>query len=262
MSELARVVAFEETLRERCAERIVPFAFGRGVFNDSFPRVWDLNVVRVDNPSGVTVDALVAQAERLHGEAGHEHRRIAVLDEAAGARLEAGFRSLGWRVDRFVFMAFRGGGDRTANTRVVREVRPEAVRPLREEIARGEPWANDEKVVQMVLDAGELMAREGSARHFATFVEDQVACAADLYSDGRTAQVEDVATRPAFRGRGLASAVVLRAVEEALASGHDLVFLIADDDDWPKELYGRLGFTPLGRRWVFFRPPPAPVSPA
>ena len=59
--------------------------------------------------------------------------------------------------------------------------------------------------------------------------------------------MEAVATLPAHRGRGYASAVVLRAVEEALAAGHDLVFLTADDDDWPKELYARLGFEQIGR---------------
>jgi predicted GNAT family acetyltransferase len=79
--------------------------------------------------------------------------------------------------------------------------------------------------------------------------------AAELYSDGRTAQVEDVATSPDSRGRGLASAVVLRAVEEAVASGHDFVFLIANDGSWPKELYARLGFETIGHTWSFLRKP-------
>jgi predicted GNAT family acetyltransferase len=91
-------------------------------------------------------------------------------------------------------------------------------------------------------------------------VDGEVASGADLYSDGRTAQVEDLATRSAFRDRGLASAVLLRVVEEALAAGHDFVFLIADDRDWPKELYTRVGFAPIGRKWTFLRPP-VPASP-
>jgi predicted GNAT family acetyltransferase len=79
--------------------------------------------------------------------------------------------------------------------------------------------------------------------------------AAELYSDGRIAQIEDVATLPEHRRRGYASAVVLRVVEEALATGHDLVFLTALDDDWPKELYARLGFEEIGRSWSFLRAP-------
>ena len=79
--------------------------------------------------------------------------------------------------------------------------------------------------------------------------------ATDLYSDGRTAQVEDVATSPDHRGKGLASAVVLRAVEEALASGHDFLFLVANDGSPAQELYARLGFETAGHTWSFLRKP-------
>jgi predicted GNAT family acetyltransferase len=106
-----------------------------------------------------------------------------------------------------------------------------------------------------VIDSSFLVARTGNARHLAAFVDGEVAGGADLYSDGRTAQVEDVSTFPAFRGRGLASAVVLHAVGEALAARHDFVFLVADAADWPKELYARLGFEPLGHKWTFLRRP-------
>ena len=51
------------------------------------------------------------------------------------------------------------------------------------------------------------------------------------------------------------AAVVLRAVEEALGTGHDFVFLVADAEDWPKELYVRLGFAPLGHTWTFLKTP-------
>jgi GNAT superfamily N-acetyltransferase len=259
--DLGRALAFEETLRERCAERIVPFPFGRALFNDTFPSVWDLNVLRVDEPESATVDALAAEAERLHGAAGQRHRRVAVRDEEAGARLEAGFRALGWDADRFVIMAWRGGGARGGDTAIVEEVEPAAQRSLRARAAALEPWADSEETVSMVLDAGRLFARAGRARHFAVRVDGEVVSAADLYSDGRTAQVEDVVTGPEHRGRGYASAVVLRAVAEATQTGHDLVFLIADDADWPKELYVQLGFAPLGRKWTFLRRP-APAAPA
>ena len=42
----------------------------------------------------------------------------------------------------------------------------------------------------------------------------------------------------------------------ALADGHDLVLIFADDDDWPKDLYARLGFRPVGRVRTFLRRPP------
>ncbi len=254
-------MAFEEALRERSAERIVPFRFGRALFNDAFPSVWDLNVLRVDRPEGASVEALTAEAERLYGAARQRHRRIAVGDDEAGARLEPGFRGLGWEVERFVFMAWHGPGDRGADTTIVEEVDAAAQRPLRERVAAAEPWADSEETVRMVLDSNHLVAVAAGARHFAVREEGEVVSATDLYSDGRTAQVEDVVTSPEHRGRGYASATVLRAVEEALAGGHDFVFLIADDRDWPKELYARLGFVKIGRKWTFLRRP-APGGPA
>ena len=38
--------------------------------------------------------------------------------------------------------------------------------------------------------------------------------------------------------------------------GADLVWLLADADDWPKELYGKLGLDPIGSCWQYTKPPP------
>lgn len=83
-----------------------------------------------------------------------------------------------------------------------------------------------------------------------------VAARADLYLRGGVAQVEEVMTDPEYRGRGLASLLVLRAVRRARAAGAGLVFLLADGDDWPQQLYRRLGFADLGRLVTLTRTPP------
>ena len=53
-------------------------------------------------------------------------------------------------------------------------------------------------------------------------------------------------TLPEFRNRGLARSVVSKAIEEGRRIGADLVFLTADANDWPKELYRKLGFDEIG----------------
>jgi ribosomal protein S18 acetylase RimI-like enzyme len=58
---------------------------------------------------------------------------------------------------------------------------------------------------------------------------------------------------PEHRQHGYASAVVLRAVHEARAAGARLVFLVADAEDWPKELYRRLGFEEIGENLKLLR---------
>jgi len=242
-------------MRTRSAERVIPFRFGHAYFNSAYPRVWDLNAVCVEARGEVDPGEIASDAELLHTDAGHAHRRVDALDDEVGATCKPFLTRIGWESDRLVYMAYRGGGERSTGSATVDEVAIGELRAFRAEIARSEPWAEDEETVNMILDANALWGAVGSGRHFAARVDGQVVSAADLYSDGRAAQVEDVATSPEHRGRGLASGVVLRAVEEALASGHAFVFLIANDESWPKELYTRLGFETIGHTWTFLRKP-------
>ena len=69
-----------------------------------------------------------------------------------------------------------------------------------------------------------------------------------LELDGtRMAQIEDVLSLPAHRGRGHASTVVRHAVATARDRGCDAVWLGADANDWPQPLYRKLGFDDAGR---------------
>jgi GNAT superfamily N-acetyltransferase len=60
------------------------------------------------------------------------------------------------------------------------------------------------------------------------------------------ALIDNVGTLQAQRRRGLARAVVTAAIEHARAEGCDPIVIPADADDWPKDLYARIGFVPLG----------------
>jgi RimJ/RimL family protein N-acetyltransferase len=99
--------------------------------------------------------------------------------------------------------------------------------------------------------------RTGAAirtRYFAALDAGDVVAYCQLFDDGRTAQIEDVNTLTAHRGRGLGRAVVQRALDEAKLNCN-LVFLEALADDWPKELYARLGFDIIDTRQLFLRTP-------
>ena len=82
----------------------------------------------------------------------------------------------------------------------------------------------------------------------------------ELYVHDRVAQVEHVDTLEEFRGRGIASSLVLRAVAEARMAGADLVCIEADLEDWPISLYRRLGFVGIGRSWAFTKPPASALA--
>ena len=94
-------------------------------------------------------------------------------------------------------MAYRGPGERTADTSAVVEVERESLLSFREEVARAQPWAEDDESVREVVAAGEVGARSGHARFFAVRDGGRLVSAAQLNSDGRIAEVDDVATLPA-----------------------------------------------------------------
>jgi GNAT superfamily N-acetyltransferase len=66
-----------------------------------------------------------------------------------------------------------------------------------------------------------------------------------LPGENGVGMVEDLFTHPGFRRRGIATALVARAVEDARERGAGPVLIGARADDTPKELYARLGFRPL-----------------
>jgi GNAT superfamily N-acetyltransferase len=257
------LVRFLRSVAVRTAGRVERLPWGVALFADGLPDVWDLNVVWVDAvPPGLSADALAAGIERVQGAAGLSHRQAVLPDEAGGARLAPRISSLGWSVKRHLLMVHRRPPDRLADLTCVREAGEPVIRALTEASLRQDSSGLSEDTIRQ-LGATKGLAAAAGARFFVADAGGVAASGCDLYTDGRVAQIEAVLTLDEHRNRGLASAVVLEAVAEARAGGHDLVFLQAEEDDWPKLLYGRLGFDPVGCTYVFLRHPAerAAVSP-
>lgn len=243
-------------MRDAAAERTVDLPWGRALFNDTFNRVYDLNLLQVDRRAGdVAAETLAREAERLHSAAGHEHRHVAVADAALGASLAPGFRELGWQVRRFLFMSQLREPDSPPSA-PVRELEEAEHWEAKRSFMTTAPEAYDDDVVQQLLERDRLKEAAVDFRRFGVEVDGTVASVCELYSDGSTAQVEDVSTLEEHRGRGYARSTVLTAAGAARAAGCDLVFLVADEDDWPKELYRKLGFDPVGTLHDFLKLPP------
>jgi ribosomal protein S18 acetylase RimI-like enzyme len=253
MDDFARFLAFEQRLLERLSTRIESFAYGVAFIDDEFPTKYDANFLRVNDPvPRVAADELVSEAERIL--ATHEHREIVMCDDTDGIRLAPEFVARAWVVDRNMFLTLRREPDRLGAIEI-EELPFSEVRPLLEEGNRREPWGSDHETVRALTDYQGKLARVIGARSFAARVRGRLAGSCELYVDGDDAQVESVGTLEEFRGRGIARAVVLRAVEAAREAGAERVFIVADEADWPKDLYVRLGFDRIGRTWQYTRWP-------
>jgi ribosomal protein S18 acetylase RimI-like enzyme len=238
-------------VRRGAAQRSLPHALGEAFFHEGLPVVWVLNQLVVDAPCDA--EELVAALDDLYG--GFAHRRALVERPEVGERLAPELRRAGWLVARDVFMVLRRERDRAPERGLAREVDGPTLRAVEARTIAEEPYGTPD-VVHELLASRAAFGAAGRARYFAGASDGVDAAHATLYSDGTIAQVEDVGTMTAFRRRGLARAVCTAAVDAALAAGHELVFIVADDEDWPKELYAKLGFDPVGHAWSFTRPGP------
>ena len=255
MNELERIVAFLRSFDGPSAEREVPFRFGTAYLRSELPQVWSRNYLVADTDLGeATVELLAAEADRILGETGVRHRKIETYDEEAGPRLAPGFRELGWDVQCDVIMVARREPDRAADLSVVDEVGIDELEGAWAEGTRSEPYGKEEETVRQLSANHRVVIGTRDTRLFAARVDGAIASFCDLYSVGNTGQIEAVMTLREFRGRGLARATVLRALEASRESGHDLTFLLADREDWPKELYRKLGFDGIGYAYEFIRP--------
>jgi len=252
MTEFERAFALMDRIDERTAERLEPTPFGPVVVHTRLDRVHDLNFLRAEEPGDATAEELAAEADRVQGAAGIGHRRVNLRDEAQRERLEPDFVRLDWRPESFVLMAQRREPDRPAEHEV-REVTEPEVRPLWAEAVRHEPHGKDETLVPQILEHLRAMSEAMPTRLFAAEADGQLVAHTALYSEDGAGQVENVVTLPAYRGRGLARALVLHAVAESQAAGNNLTFLVADADDWPRRLYEKLGFETVGRYARFLK---------
>jgi GNAT superfamily N-acetyltransferase len=248
--ELARVHRFEREI-ELAGTETVESPLGAGVLTPELPRRHDSNYVFLERAE--SAQEAIAEADRILGGAGRTHRVILTFDENLADRLSPEFQALGWLIQRHVLMVHRRDPQKRADTSIVREVDESVLRPGRTREIVAQPWGTPE-LARQLLEAKVMLAERAETRFFGVEVNGEIVAWSDLYLAQGVGQVEDVATASEHRGKGYATAVVLRAVEEAQRAGADLVFLVADDYDWPKQLYGRLGFDPVGHVYKFIRP--------
>lgn len=244
--------AFEFLVRNDCfGTRVEAFEWGRAVCAPELPLRHDSNYLFLESlPPHVDAGDVVARAETLQAPQDLPHRCVFFRHAEDGERLAPGLEERGWTVFRGVLMARRRREDRRVGTHRVEELArlpasvAEMLAAARETQILAYPWGTAEVARQLVrarllapVPTRTFVVREGGVP--VAWVE--------LYVEGRVAQVEALATDAAHRGKGHARALLQHAVEAALGSGAELVFLCADEDDWPHRFYGRMGFDLLGR---------------
>jgi GNAT superfamily N-acetyltransferase len=253
-SALERAQAFQHGVARGVADEVRELPFGFALRTPSLPAVHGANGLWVVGlHPGLTATDLAAQADAAAGD-DQPYRHVEVREEATARRLESSFRAEGWRTRHELLMLLAGEPDRVADTGAVREVPLEAIEPVERAVWRDDTaWGPGEDEVRDLVERDRRIGGVVRERCFAIVEGDDPVAFTKLLSDGAVAQVEDVGTAPHARGRGHARALVTHALAVARAEAHEVVFIAADDEDWPKELYARLGFAPAARTSAFTR---------
>jgi GNAT superfamily N-acetyltransferase len=254
MDDLARAFAMERRFFDRLSTERHPITNGTAYLDAEYRDRFVSNFLCAHTDlKGAIPQLLISEADEVLGERGYPHRRVLVQSDDVGLRMAAAFEHSGYRTERLLMIALHRSPDRGPHLPVV-EVPFAEARPLISEVYRREGRVAPD-VTERFTDQHGKYERVLGTRFFVVSIEGELAGVAELWTDGADALVEHVDTLVEFRGRGVARSVVLRAASEARVAGAERVFIAADDDDWPKKLYARLGFDPLGRSWGFMRWP-------
>lgn len=243
----ARARAWRDAGHAAICDTIVRWEHGTVVRASRYPDYFDFNVVRVEEDPGMTVDALVAFADEAL--AGLAHRRLDFDLAAVAEPLRADFAARGWRSTRLLWMRHEAAAP-TGSGVDVEEVGYDEVEHLRS------AWFQEDFPGH---DAGDYFrhAREVSLRRGARVVAVRAAHEsvgfAQLHGARAGAEISEVYVSPRHRHAGLGTALTCAAI--AAAGGACDLWIAADDEDRPKELYRRLGFRPAWTAVEFLRLP-------
>lgn len=89
---------------------------------------------------------------------------------------------------------------------------------------------------------------DARVRAYLVRVDGQAVSRCILFSAGGLGRVEAVRTHAAYRGRGLASAAIRRAVMDSIVLGNDFTYIYAEPGAGPQRIYHRLGFRTICER--------------
>lgn len=231
--------------------------WGTLVVNPEFHLIHVANYLSLRTlPSGGLVEAL-RRMDDTFGPLHIRHRMVFVEDEGLADRLRPEFATRGFGEQPSHVMALRRPPSLAANPDIL-------LRPARDQSTRDdydtveglideESGFDHEVSYQLLGIHWRRLVELGSEAYVAYAGGAPVGCAT-LADVGGVAVVEEVATHPAFRGRGVAATVMLHLLERAKSRALSPVVLETPLKDTTVELYGKLGFDRVGRLDEFLLP--------
>ena len=244
-------------LDELSVDRFEPVEGGFAAHTPSLPLVWDENFVMFEE-SGLSAERMAEISDEAQGGAGLAHRTVMTSDPDEDARVEPGFRRLGWEVEGDVLMVLRAEPEGSPDIEVSEVPHPVELRRAilneDEDFLKLEPERRAKLIEQLIESEGRLSAADGDS-WFVAEADGAPASVTRLITHRGGGFIDAVGTLRSARKRGLARATVGAAIRASMERGNELTFLIAVEDDWPLHFYERVGFEAVGTFRTFRKPP-------
>jgi GNAT superfamily N-acetyltransferase len=212
-----------------------PWEHGTLVRATRYPNYYDLNAIRVEDDPGMSADELAAFADQVQSDL--THRRLDFERPEAAEPLRGRFKELGWVSERLVWMRHETPPPPGPEVAVA-EVPFEAVVDLRR-TWHAEDFEHDPS--DFIAQMREVSQRRGAQVLAVEGAGVPVGYSQLEHHEG-SAEIAHVYVHPEHRGRGFGTALTRAAILAAGACAD--LWIVADDEGRPKELYGRLGFEP------------------
>ena len=244
MADLEPLLAFWRA-QDALFERVEITWWGAVVSDARFPRTQEPNYARVETHRPVGLPEIEDALLPAMRESGSARSHVVVFYPEDQTDLVAAASTRGDRIAWDLVMVT--SGPEVAATDHAEEVSAldDGFWAFHRDSARLFDVSEDDTLDQLQAMEREVLIPAGR-RWFAVVDGDRrVALAALLVLD-RTAFIDHVATFPAARRRGHAETLTRRLVSEAMASGAERTYLLADPESDAVRIYDRVGFDRIG----------------
>jgi ribosomal protein S18 acetylase RimI-like enzyme len=231
------------------AARVRPTPWGAVVTDPGAPDVWDLNYARVDAAGSVRVEEIEDELlPALRGAGVTVEHVVSLAPEEHGTlfdTLKARGHGFGWDV-----LLERLGELGPVSDVAVEEfsMGDELTSAFGDLLREGFEVQPEAAIGQLVAFSRDVLDPAGRRWFGVRDTDGRIVAMGSMILLEGAAYIDDVAALPRSRGRGFASAIVARILDEADAAGAARVYLLADPAA-PRvvAMYERLGFREVGR---------------
>jgi len=211
-----------------------------------FPLIWDANNAAVLEPApGLDVAAIEEVLALDLRAAGAPLEHVEVWETSVESRALREMRKWGARTRPDVVMVREPDA-------LVPEPGGVEVQELIEPDVEFWPWfrqsllefeePRSDEVLDQIVERARTVFVPAGLRWFVAFVDGQMAGYTSLISVDGVGYVDGVVTMPKFRGQGVGTATVGRAIEASRTGGDRSLFLLTEQENPARGLYERLGF--------------------